>query len=431
MTYQQALDYMYNHLPMYQRIGPAAYKNNLDNTISICNLLDNPQNDFRSIHIAGTNGKGSTAHLIASILQTKGLKTGLYTSPHLKEFRERIRINGKMIPGSFVVSFISKYRTDFEKIKPSFFEMTVGMAFKYFCEEKVDIAVIEVGLGGRLDSTNIIQPLVSVITNIGLDHTQFLGDTMEKIATEKAAIIKHGVPVIIGETQAETRKIFINEAQQKKTEITFADQNLDIKNNKITGTSRHWMVMDIFREKQLYLSKLKCPLTGFYQQRNIKTTLQLVDVLNQLGFKIEKKHIRKGFYDVIKSTKLAGRWQILSNDPLTICDIAHNPDGIKLITKQIKSIYYRHLHFVLGVVNDKNLMKVLPILPEDATYYFCKANIPRGMDQKILQCESNKYNLVGSVYGSVKEAYTAAQTNAGSDDLVFIGGSTFVVAEIL
>lgn len=427
MNYKETLDYMFSQLPMYQRVGKAAYKANLDNTIALCDLLDNPQNNFKTIHIAGTNGKGSVAHIIASILQAAGYKTALYTSPHLKDFRERIKINGEMIPEKNVIQFIKTHKKSFKEIKPSFFEMTVGLAFQYFSDEKVDIAIIETGMGGRLDSTNIITPLLSIITNIGYDHTQFLGDTLEKIAAEKAEIIKKGVPVIIGESQPEIEHIFINKAKAKKSDIFFADQVFETKllSNTNSGTE-----YDVWKNDELFIEHLECPLLGLYQSKNIVTAIQAMDTLTDT-FGIGAKTINEGIEDVKMNTGFRGRWQILSNNPLTISDMGHNKDGISNVVQQIKLCKFHKLHFVLGMVNDKDITDILNLLPHEAVYYFCKADIPRGMDETLLQEAGHKAGLNGKTYSSVREAYNVAVNNAGSSDLVFIGGSTFVVAEIV
>lgn len=404
MSYPNTLAYLYSQLPMFHRIGQAAYKADLNNIIALCNSLNNPQKTFPSIHIAGTNGKGSTSHLLASVFQECGYKTGLFTSPHLKDFRERIRVNGKKIPEKEVVSFVEKMSGDFQSLHPSFFEMTTAFAFDYFAKMKVDIAVMETGMGGRLDSTNIITPVVSVITNIGLDHTQFLGNTLEKIAIEKAGIIKPGIPVVIGETQNETKQVFIETAGEKKSPVFFADQL--IKDNP-------------------YPTSLK----GNYQRKNTKTVLQAISVLKNSGFEISEENIRNGFLNVIDNTGLMGRWQTLSHSPLTICDVGHNKDGIKEVVSQIMKMPYKTLHFVLGSVSDKDHDEILILLPKEAIYYFCKPDIPRGFDAAELKSKAEKFNLEGEVYFSVKKAFIAAQENAGKEDLIFIGGSTFVVAE--
>ena len=405
MNYRETLDFMYSQLPMFQRIGPAAYKADLSNTIKLCELLGNPENGFRSVHIAGTNGKGSVSHMIASVLQEAGYKTGLYTSPHLKDFRERIKINGEMVPENYVVDFINRYKDGFTRIGLSFFEMTVGMAFQYFKEENVDIAIIETGMGGRLDSTNVLSPLLSVITNIGYDHTQFLGDTLEKIAAEKAAIIKNGIPAIIGETQTEIEEIFIKQAKEVETTLSFADK--------------------------LELPEVEPGLQGSWQKRNTITAVAASIRLRDIGFDISDEQIREGIKNTVSSTGLSGRWQTLNDKPLAICDIGHNRDGFREVLNMIRKTPHQNLHFVLGLVADKNVDPVLQELPADATYYFCKADIPRGLDAAELKENASNHGLNGSIYPSVRDAYRQALKNAKDDDLVFVGGSTFVVAEVL
>lgn len=390
---------------MYQRIGKAAYKANLDNTLKLAEYLNHPEQSFKSIHVGGTNGKGSTSHMLASVLQEAGYKVGLYTSPHLKDFRERIKINGSLIPKRVISAFVAKHRTFFEMNSLSFFEMTVGLAFDYFRKEKVDIAIIEVGLGGRLDSTNIITPEVSVITNIGLDHRQFLGDTIEKIALEKAGIIKNGVPLVIGESTPVTKAIFENTAESKKTQILFA------------ATSN--------------IPEYETDLPGWYQKKNKRTACVAIDVLKNRGYTIPEKAIREGLRRVINNTGLQGRWQILRDNPKVICDIAHNREGLELVLNQLKSEKYANLHIVLGVANDKELNEVLPLFPSSAHYYFCKANIPRGLDANELKEQAEVFDLKGLAYPSVKMAYKAALKHAIKKDLIFVGGSTFVVAEVL
>lgn len=431
MTYKETLDYLYAQLPMYQRIGAAAYKPDLNNTVAICNLLENPENSFKSVHIAGTNGKGSTSHMLASILQEKGLKTGLYTSPHLIDFRERIRINGIMIPEEKVIYFVEKYKKDFEKIRPSFFEMTVGLAFNHFREEKVDVAIIEVGLGGRLDSTNIITPLLSVITNISFDHKQFLGDTLEKIAKEKAGIIKPGIPVVIGENQEETRHVFIEKARKEQSKIVFADGEFTAVTTRAWEAGSGKMRVDIFRNSTIYLANLESPLGGNYQKKNIVTVCATCGMLVSHFGDISPETIRKGILHVINNTGFTGRWQILSRVPLTICDTGHNEAGLREVLDQISNTPHENLHFVFGLVNDKEIENILRMLPKDATYYFCKADIPRGLDANELRMTALGYGLAGEAFDSVKKALKAAQQRAGANDLVFIGGSTFVVAEVV
>lgn len=432
MNYAQTLDYLYSQLPMFQRMGAAAYKADLNNTYAILKVLNDPHKKFRSIHIAGTNGKGSVSHMIASVLQESGLKTGLYTSPHLKDFRERIMINGNMIEKDYVVSFVEKYGSDFEKIKPSFFEMTVGMAFKYFEEQQLDIAVIEVGMGGRLDSTNVIIPELSVITNISFDHTQFLGDSFDKIAKEKAEIIKPDIPVVIGEYQEDTNTIFLEKAKLTLSDIYFADQNFAIESvDDISENNKKIRKISINRKGMPFLENLCLPLAGLYQLKNLITSIQAFEVLNHQGYSLSSENIQSGIFNIIENTGIKGRWQVLSHDPLIICDIGHNAEGIKNILNQISAINYRKLHFVMGLVNDKQIDKILELLPDDAEYYFCKADIPRGLDQKELQETALKYNLTGTSFKTVASALGAARQEARSNDLIFIGGSTFIVAEIL
>ena len=406
MTYQETVGWMFEQLPMYQHQGASAYKKDLDNTLLLAEHLSNPQKKLRCIHVAGTNGKGSTSHMLASILQQAGYKTGLYTSPHLKDFRERVKINGIVIPEDFVVGFMAENRSFFESNALSFFEMTVGLAFAYFEKEQVDIAVIEVGMGGRLDSTNIITPLISVITNIGLDHTQFLGTTLTAIAGEKAGIIKPGVPVVIGEYTQETKAVFLAKAQAEQAEIYFASDVID----------------------QTYPSVLM----GDYQLANKKTVLQTIRVLQQnSNFQVSEENLRDGFWNVVKNTGLQGRWQQLQENPKVVCDTAHNRHGLEIVLKQVQRETFERLHFVLGVVNDKDLAEILPLFPKNATYYFAKPNIPRGLEAAVLKATASEYGLSGDAFASVPEAYRAALTEARSTDFIFVGGSTFVVAEIL
>ncbi len=429
MTYANTLEFLYKQLPMFHRIGGAAYKANLDNTITLCNHLKNPQNSFKTIHVAGTNGKGSTSHLLSSILQEAGFKTGLYTSPHYKDFRERIKIDGKMIPEEAVTSFIEDWKDDFEKIGLSFFEMTVGLAFDYFKNEKVDFAVIEVGLGGRLDSTNIINPLVSVITNIGLDHTQFLGDTLEKIAHEKAGIIKPSTPVVIGETQDKTEPVFRNIAKALNATITFADKIFRVSSETFLDEGNR--KLEISKQGVSFLPIQNFPLNGTFQLKNVVTVVQTIQVLKEQGIKISDENLIKGIENVFKNTGLQGRWQILGNAPLVICDSGHNVDGIREVVKNLDNLKPKKLHFVLGMVNDKDIGGILGLLPKDATYYFCKANIPRGLDAAKLASQALAFGLRGMVFSSVKEAYQTALLGCKNDEMVFVGGSIFVVAEVL
>lgn len=431
MTYREALGFLYARLPMYHRIGAAAYKADLENTVELCRVLGNPQGHFPAIHIAGTNGKGSVSHMLASILQEKGLKTGLYTSPHLKDFRERIRVDGKMIPKARVTGFLKKYRQEIERIQPSFFEMTVGMAFDHFRREKVDLAVIETGLGGRLDSTNIIRPLVSVITNISFDHMQFLGDTLEKIAAEKAGIIKPGVPVVIGESQPELLPVFLARGKECGTLPLSADTVYRVERMARQKNDPTHQTVRVLRKNHSFLRDLEVPLPGLYQLKNIATVCAVCEQLGTAGIRITKEEIRRGIEKVVLNTALAGRWQVLSRQPLTICDTGHNEAGLAFVLEQIAQTPHEKLHFVFGAVNDKEIGKILNMLPKKAVYYFCKADIPRGLDAADLSLAAKKVGLSGDAYPSVKAALKEARKRAGFNDLVFVGGSTFVVAEVV
>lgn len=428
MSYQETLEWMYNKLPMYQRIGAAAYKADLNNTIDLLKLLGNPQERFKSVHVAGTNGKGSTSHLLASIFQEAGYKTGLYTSPHLRDFRERIRINGEMIPQENVTDFIEAHRETFEKMELSFFEMTVGMAFDYFANEHIDIAIVEVGMGGRLDSTNLITPELSVITNIGLDHQKFLGDTLEKIAAEKAGIIKPNIPAVIGETQTETHQVFEDKASECHSPIVFADQVFDC--DKIHIESNTMQQFDIWKNSELYLEACEIPLLGNYQKKNLTTVACAADLL-RTTFGLSDDHIRDGIANVVRNTHLMGRWQLLGQDPITIADTGHNVDGIREVVMQLAEMSFSKLHFVLGVVNDKDIDTILQLLPHNCEYYFCKADIPRGLDANLLAEKAFECGLRGKVYSSVRDAYQSALNAARFDDVVFVGGSNFTVAEVI
>lgn len=442
MNYQETIQYLYTQLPMFTRDGASAFKKDLTNTIELCKRLGNPQLGFKSVHIAGTNGKGSTSHMLAAILQTAGYKTGLYTSPHLKDFRERIRINGQMISEQTVIDFVAHHRADFEEIAPSFFEMTVALAFDVFAKEKVDIAIVEVGLGGRLDSTNIITPLLSVITNIGWDHMNMLGDTLQLIAGEKAGIIKPGIPVVIGENQPETAQVFIDKAKQEGSPIQFASDAWTIE-EKSKVKSQKSKIHDKPELLELNITQNSPPkthhsplsialdLTGSYQLKNVKTVLSAVEELRSQGFTITDGHIAIALKQVKTLTGLHGRWEVLNMQPLTICDTGHNPDGIQEVIKNIAAVDYQQLHFVIGMVNDKDITKVLALLPTKAIYYFCKPDIPRGLEAESMQQQALNFGLHGDTYPSVKAALSAAQANATDNDLVFVGGSTFVVAEVV
>ena len=400
MDYKRSVEYLFQRLPMYQRSGIAAYKKDIGNIIKACKILNNPQKKIKTIHIAGTNGKGSTAHMLASILQEAGYKTGLYTSPHLKDFRERIKINGKTIDKKYIINFIKENQLEFEKINMSFFEFTVAMAFNYFTESKVDIAIIETGLGGRLDSTNIINPELSIITNIGLDHTNLLGNTIEKIAFEKAGIIKKNTPIIIGRKQDKTKEIFKSIAKEKNAKLYYNDNPKNI-------------ITDV---------------KGDYQNENIGTAIKAIEVLN---WNISNEQINKGINNILKNTGLEGRWQKISENPLTICDVGHNEDGIKNILRQIEKTKFNKLHFIFGSVNDKVLTNVFKLLPKKAKYYFCAAKIDRALQTNILKQRAEEFNLYGDEFSSVNQAYINAKENASKDDLIFIGGSSFIVAEVL
>lgn len=405
MNYLETTNWLFSQLPLYQNVGKSAYKADLNKTLGLAKHLRNPENKFKSIHVGGTNGKGSTAHMLASVLQEASYKVGLYTSPHLKDFRERIRINGAVISENFVVDFVATNKSFFESNSLSFFEMSVGMAFDYFAQEQVDIAIIEVGLGGRLDSTNIIKPKVSVITNIGLDHTQFLGTKLEDIAREKAGIIKPDTPIVIGETQLETEIVFIDKATKEKSPLYFADQLIN----------------------EIYSTDLK----GDYQMRNVRTVLQTIDVLNKAEFTISKEVVQRGLLKVSENTGLRGRWEVLGSSPKIICDTAHNREGLKLVFKQLLEEEFEKLHLVLGMVNDKDIYSLLKLFPVSAHYYFCKPNVTRGLGASQLADIFTENGFKGSIYSSVKNALNAAKKSASQGDIIYIGGSTFVVAEII
>jgi dihydrofolate synthase / folylpolyglutamate synthase len=429
MNYKETLNFLYSSLPMYQRQGQSAYKASLDNTIVLDNHLGNPHKNYKSIHIAGTNGKGSVSHMLAAILQKAGYKTGLYTSPHLKDFRERIKVNGKMIPEDYVAEFISKNFGIIKKIEPSFFEMSVAMAFKYFADENIDIAVVETGMGGRLDSTNIITPILSVITNISFDHTQFLGTTLEAIAAEKAGIIKDGIPLVIGEWQEEIAKLFSEIAHNRNTPVFFASKMYRVKQSMLNRN--RMQVMNVYSRNELVYKEIILDLLGHYQKKNIPTLLQILDIINKLGFPVPRLTIYNALKKVKTLTGLRGRWDEIGLNPLIICDTGHNESGLKEVMEQIKLTRYKKLHIVFGMVSDKDPCKILPLLPDEAIYYFTNANIPRALSANKLKEYAQKYSLKGDAYGTVSEALTAAKDSAEKEDLIFIGGSTFVVAEAL
>jgi len=430
--YKETLSYLYKQLPMFQRIGPAAFKKDLGNIIALCAQLGQPQATFPSIHLAGTNGKGSTAHLLAAILQASGKRVGMYTSPHYKDFRERVKINGILMSKKYVVEFVRQHQVILEQIKPSFFEITVALAFDYFAKQKVDIAIIETGLGGRLDSTNIIQPLISVITNIGYDHQQFLGDTLEEIAMEKAGIIKKDIPVVIGETHPKTAAIFRAKAKELEASIYFADQDIELTQLDELGHHTIYQVKSKTARPNL-LTTLQVNLKGDYQMKNIITALKTIELIQerQLVSMITPQKIKEGLANLKKLTYFIGRWQLLGTDPTILCDSAHNVDGLEIVLRQLKQIKKEQLHFVFGMVKDKDPGKVLSLLPTDAQYYFAKANIPRGLDASELKEEAAKYGLQGREYVSVKNAVKAAKRKAKKEDLIYVGGSIFIVAEAI
>lgn len=428
MTYNEVIEYLFARLPMFTRDGASALKKDTDNTLRLCQELDNPQNKFKSIHIAGTNGKGSTSHMLASILAVAGYKTGLYTSPHLVDFRERIRINGKMISEETVVSFVQEQQSAIEDIQPSFFEVTVAMAFDYFAKRQVDIAIVEVGLGGRLDSTNIIHPELCVITNIGMDHMNILGDTLEEIAYEKAGIIKKNVPVVISERNPAIEHVFIDKAVALHAPLRFASDEIEAVHiqrmgtglavsveNKNTGLQNHWLL----------------DLSGLYQRKNVLGVLVAIDELRKQGWKITDNHIREGLSQVKKNTGLLGRWHTLSDDPLVICDTGHNEDGIREVVENIKSVQYQQLHIIIGAMRDKDLSHMLPQMPSDAIYYFCHPDMPRALPSDELREKAVVFGLQGEAYPSIRAAMTTAKDGCQKGDLIFIGGSNFVVAEAL
>jgi dihydrofolate synthase/folylpolyglutamate synthase len=428
MTYQQTIDYLFSRLPMFQRVGAAAYKANLDNTISICKAIGNPEKKIKCVHVAGTNGKGSSSHMLAAILQQAGYKTGLYTSPHLIDFRERIKINGKQIPKTNVVKFVENYKTIFEDIEPSFFEWTVGLAFHYFAEQEVDVAIIEVGLGGRLDSTNVIKPQCCLITNIGFDHVNLLGNTLPLIAAEKAGIIKEKIPVVISQTQLDVLSVFNTKAQNLKAPITFADKQYKVLSHVFQdGLLCIELLEKTTNKAQLY----KLDLTGTYQIKNLQGVLTCINSLKQKGFLIEDENVLYALQHVKKLTGLMGRWQILSEKPLIIADTGHNEDGITEVVKNIERYSYKKLHMIIGVVNDKDVTSILKLLPKNATYYFCKANIPRALPEKELFDLAKQHDLKGKKFASVALALSEAKKVAKANDLIFIGGSTFTVADAI
>jgi len=429
MTYEQTLDYLYSKLPMFHRIGAAAYKNNLDNTIAFCKALDNPEHKFKSIHIAGTNGKGSVSHMLASIFQEAGYKTGLYTSPHLVDFRERIRINGQMIEKEWLIDFVESNDALIQQIQPSFFEVTVAMAFKYFADQKVDIAIIETGLGGRLDSTNVITPLLSVITNVSYDHQNLLGNTLAEIAQEKAGIIKNDIPVVVGNHNSETDPVFKKQARKLHSRLYFAPDNFST--GKQFSTNTGWINSYFIRKQKIKGLKILSPLAGNYQFENIITVLQSVEILSKMGINIDNEALKAGIANVKTNTSLRGRWEILGQQPLIICDVAHNQAGLKSVFEQINSMQFDNLNIVFGMVKDKDVPKAISLLPKNATYYFSQPDLPRALDVAELYSEATKAGLTGHSFPTITEAFKAAISAAHPNDIVLIVGSIFVAAEIL
>lgn len=424
MTYTETVEYLFNSTPMFQNVGSAGYKEGLDNTITLDNHFDNPHKKFKTIHIGGTNGKGSCSHTIAAILQSAGYKVGLFTSPHLVDFRERIRINGVMIPEQYVIDFVENEKDFFEPLHPSFFELTTALAFKYFAENNVDIAVIEVGLGGRLDCTNIISPILSVITNIGFDHIQFLGNTLEKIASEKAGIIKNNTPVVIGETTPETRTVFIQKATSTNSAIYLAEEN------DIILSHQHSHNGGIDYETKTY-GTIHGELSGLCQIKNTATILTAINILAEIGLAIQSENISEGFKHVCELTGLRGRWEKIEENPITICDTGHNVNGLEYIVKQLQQQKYEKLHIVFGMVNDKDIEGVLSIMPKDATYYFCQASVKRAMPSQQLKTLAEAHELKGNTFANVLDAYNSARQNASQNDFIYIGGSSFIVADLI
>lgn len=422
--YKKTLDYLYSRLPMFQRVGGSAYKEGLDNSLALCSHLENPQDKYKIIHVGGTNGKGSVSNILAAVLQSQGYKVGLYTSPHLVDFRERIRVNGEMIPEDKVVRFIDHIKSYSEKISPSFFELTMAMAFQHFADEKVDYAIIEVGLGGRLDSTNVVKSMLSVITNISFDHIQFLGNTLTKIAGEKAGIIKYQTPVVVGETTDETRPVFVEKAKEMSAPVFFAEEEDVITKSSLLNNA-HWLF------QTADFGAVEGQLGGLCQDKNAATVLTALRELKKLGVLISDTSVQQGFSQVTQLTGLRGRWEKLRLNPKAICDTGHNEAGISQIIEQLKGEKYNKLRMVVGMVNDKDVTKVLSLLPKDAIYYFTRASIPRSLDEVSLQQKAFEAGLKGNCYSSVMEAYETALKEADKSDLIFVGGSTFVVADLL
>lgn len=426
LTYEESIHYLYNKLPAFSRIGPKAYKADLKNTLALCEYLGNPQNKIKTIHIAGTNGKGSVSHMLAAILQENHYKTGLYTSPHLKDFRERIKINGRMMDESFLVDFVERTKAISDEIKPSFFELTFAMALDYFAVQKVDVAVIETGLGGRLDSTNVIRPLLSVITNISFDHMDILGDSLQKIAYEKAGIIKENVPVVIGETLQETKPVFEKKASEMNATIFFADKKFKVVSSEYETT---FLKLKIRNNQDQADHILQLDLNGLYQEKNILTVLSAVDIVNKF-FPLEYQKIISALAKVKELTGLFGRWEIIHQKPTIALDVAHNEDGIKQLLYHIEKLKYRHMHIIFGMVKDKDIKKVLYLFPKEASFYFTKAHNPRALPEDELQKMAKEFDLSGETFPDVNKAIKAALPNASTDDLIVVCGSVFVIAEV-
>ncbi len=427
MTYQETINYLFTRLPMFSRIGAAAIKKDLHNTIALCDALDNPHRKFKSIHIAGTNGKGSVSHMLAAILQTSGYKTGLYTSPHLHDFRERIKVNGEMITEEYVIDFTQRIQPLIEEIEPSFFEITVAMAFEYFKQQNVDIAVVEVGLGGRLDSTNIITPELSIITNIGWDHMNLLGDSLEKIAGEKAGIIKQNIPVVVGETLPETKPVFEQKANAVQSPLHFAYNEFNVTGKK---TIDHKLVVDVEEQKTKSIFQYSLDLPGVYQTRNVLTVLSSVRQLQEQGWNISEEHIQTALATSKQINGLHGRWEVIHEYPTVVMDVGHNEDGVKQIVTQLTESSYNKLHIIIGMVKDKEIEKVLALLPTEAQYYFTKAHIPRALPEADLQAKASAFKLEGETFENVNTAIATALQHATADDLILVCGSVFLVGEV-
>lgn len=427
MNYKETIDYLFTRLPMFSRTGAEAFKKDLTNTLALCKALGDPHKKIKTIHVAGTNGKGSVSHMLAAILQTAGYKTGLYTSPHLRDFRERIKLNGFLVPEEFVVSFTQQYKSLIEEIEPSFFEITVAMAFDFFAKQEVDIAVIETGLGGRLDSTNVIHPVLSVITNIGWDHMNMLGNTLTEIASEKAGIIKKNVPVVIGEVLPETSPVFTAKASEQHADVYYANQEYQIVHAEAAADFLH---LSVTRQSNHTIKSYRLDLNGWYQQKNLLTVLTACDVLKQSGWSVEEQHLQYALSNSRNLNGLMGRWEIVRSKPTVVLDVGHNVDGIRQILEQLERTLFRQLHIVFGMVKDKDLTAVLELMPSNATYYFTKAQIPRALPEQILQNEARQFSLSGMTYREVNEALLSALKDASVDDLILVCGSVFLVGEV-